>query len=83
MSEIVTFRPRNHLYEAKEFTAGTADGSWRASGTFCGHVDLVIPVVNATLILSPDEIQSIIIMLKQAREDVLTNSRPIDDPRLI
>jgi hypothetical protein len=32
--------------------------------------------------ISPDEAQSIIVMLQQARADVLANSDPLHDPRL-
>jgi len=77
MSEnIIELRPA--LYEAKEFRAGT----FRASGTLCGHIDVAGPFAG-TLVLSPDEVLDLIFMLKHARDDVLQNARPDSDPRLV
>ena len=69
------------LYEAKVFSARITDGEFRASGTLCGHIDLIGPF-RGTYVLSPDEAQALIVMLQQARADVLEKSNPIGDPRL-
>lgn len=70
------------LYEAKAFSAQTALGEFAASGTLCGHVDFVGPF-KGTYTLSPDEILAVIAVLQNARADVLKNSRPLSDPRLV
>ena len=70
------------LYEAKIFRAVTEDGEYLASGTLCGHIDFVGPW-KGTYLLSPDEALSIITMLQQARADVLNNSDPFHDPRIV
>ena len=70
------------LYAARRFEARTIAGQFAASGTLCGHVDFVGPF-KGTYTLSPDEILSIIIMLQQARADVLSNSEPLSDPRIV
>lgn len=77
---IIPFRPP--LYEAKSFKAQTFYGQWQASGTLCGHIDFVGPF-NGTYSLSPDDLLSVIIMLQRARQDVLDNSDPEHDPRIV
>ena len=77
---IVSFNPP--LYEAKLFKADTDVGQFTASGTLCGHIDFVGPF-KGTYPLSPDEVLAVIVILQQAREDVLNNSDPQNDPRLI
>lgn len=80
---VVIFTPiKKTLYEAKRFTAATELGDFEASGTLCGHIDFVGPF-RGTYPLTPDEALAIIVMLKQAREDVLNNSNPLGDPRII
>lgn len=76
MAEIIQFKPAR--YEAKRFEAG----QFAASGTLCGHIDLVGPW-QGTYVLSPDEAQAFSVMLQQARADVLANSDPQGDPRLV
>jgi hypothetical protein len=75
----IPFKPR--LYQAKAFRAVTEVGKFEASGTLCGHIDFIGPW-RGSYPISPDEAQSIIIMLQQARADVLANSDPLHDPRL-
>lgn len=74
MSNVVELKPR--LYEAKSFSAGR----FVASGTLCGHIDFATP--NGTYVLSPDEMQAVVVMLQSARADVLAHSDPTHDPRL-
>jgi hypothetical protein len=80
IDNVVPFRPL--LYEAKSFEADTAFGKFAASGTLCGHIDFVGPF-RGTYALSPDEASRLIAMLQQARADVLSNSDPLHDPRLV
>lgn len=75
---VVAFKPA--LYEAKGFSAQTCFGPFGASGTLCGFIDFVGPFAG-TYPLSPDEALAVIVMLQQARADVLNNSDP-HDPRL-
>jgi hypothetical protein len=77
---VIQLRPA--LYEAKAFSAQTEYGEFKASGTLCGNIDFVGPFKN-TFTISPDEALSVIIMLQNARADVLDNSRPYSDPRII
>lgn len=70
------------FYEAKEFTASTECGAFAASGTICGHIDFIGPF-KGSYPLSPDEALTIIVMLQRARDDVLSNSEPLTDPRII
>ena len=77
---VVAFRPA--LYTAKMFRAHTVHGQWKSAGTLCGHIDFCGPF-QGTYQLSPDEALAVIVMLKQAREDVLANSDPIHDPRIV
>lgn len=81
MSKVVPFKPR--LYDAKRFTARTGCGDFAASGTFCGNIDFVGPFDDRTYPLSPDEVLALINMLKQARQDVLDQSDPLHDPRIV
>lgn len=80
MSEVVPFTPK--LYTAKRFEAATIYGQFSASGTLCGHIDFTGPF-NGTFPLSPDEALAIIVMLQRGRADVLDNSDPLHDPRLV
>lgn len=80
MSNVSPFKSR--LYEAIGFDADTVHGHWQASGTLCGHIDFVIPQ-SGTFCLSPDEAHAVVLMLTQARHDVLEHSDPIHDPRII
>lgn len=77
---VVQLRPR--LYEAKPFKATTEAGAWEASGTLCGHIDFVGPF-KGTYVISPDEALALIVMLQNARQDVLDHSDPLGDPRII
>jgi hypothetical protein len=70
------------LYTAKLFSTYTEFGEFKSSGTLCGCVDFATPQAG-TFMFTPDEIYSIIIMLKSALEDVLKNSDPLHDPRLM
>lgn len=79
---VVPLKPKDGLYNAKLFTAQTEPGEWKAAGTVCGHIDFVIPGAKITHCISPDEAQAIIVMLTNARADVLENSNPNGDPRL-
>lgn len=69
-------------YDAKLFTVDTVYGEFKIAGTLCGAIDVALPI-GKTLTLTPDEAQALIIALTNARDDVLQNSRPFDDPRLI
>lgn len=77
---VVPLRPK--LYQAKAFRAETTFGRFEASGTLCGHIDFIGPW-RGSYPISPDEAQAIIIMLQQARADVLENSDPLHDPRIV
>lgn len=70
------------LYRAREFSACTEYGTFRASGTLCGHVDFVGPF-SGCYAMSPDEVLALIVMLQMARADVLENSDPMGDPRIV
>lgn len=80
MSKVISLRAR--FYEAKGFSVQTPDGEWQASGTLCGNIDFVVPIRGGTFCLSPDEAQAIVLMLTQARHDVLEHSDPYGDPRI-
>ena len=69
-------------YNAKLFTVDTIYGEFKIAGTLCGAIDLALPTGN-TLALTPDEVAAIISALSAARHDVLENSRPFTDLRLI
>jgi hypothetical protein len=79
MSEVVHLRPR--LYDARTFSAATEFGPFHASGTLCGSIDFV-GAFKGCYTLTPDEALAVIVMLQQARADVLENSNPNGDPRL-
>lgn len=79
---VVQFPPARALYDAKEFKADTMFGEFKSSGTLCGHIDFVGPF-KGCYTLSPDEALSIAVMLLGAREDVLMNSNPLGDPRIV
>ena len=69
------------MYEAKLFTTEAYGVPFKAAGTLCGHIDFVVG--RRTYSLSVDEAMSISMMLQKARKDVLENSDPLGDPRLI
>lgn len=76
---VVQFKPKE--YAAKQFTA-TVDGKdWLFSGTLCGGVDMATSA--GTFCLTPDEIPCVIAALQSARQDVLENSNPNGDPRIV
>ena len=77
MGEIVNLRQE---YDAKLFTVDTVYGEFKIAGTLCGAIDVALPIRKT---LTPDEAQLLIIALSNSRDDVLRNSRPFDDPRLI
>lgn len=70
------------LYEAKAFNADTEYGRFTACGTRCGNIDFAGPSTG-TYPLSPDEVLALIVMLQRARDDVLENSEPLNDPRIV
>lgn len=70
------------LYQAKRCLAETEAGTFEASRTLCGHIDFIGPF-RGTYSLSPDEALALVIMLQKARSDVLENSDPRGDPRLV
>ncbi len=80
MSNVTPLRPP--LYEAKRFEANTGLGQFAASGTLCGHIDFTGPW-QGSYPLSPDEAAALAVMLQQARADVLDNSDPLGDPRIV
>lgn len=77
---VIQFKPK--LYEARAFRAQTTFGEFEASGTLDGHIDFIGPF-KGCYPLSPDEALAVIVMLQRAREDVLENSDPKGDPRLV
>lgn len=79
-ADVIALKPP--LYEAERFEAMTKLGLFAASGTLCGHIDFIGPF-NGTYPLSPDEALAIIVMLQNARSDVLNNSNPHGDPRIV
>ncbi len=79
MSNVISLGSRH--YQAKAFTADTSFGRFEVSGTLCGHIDFVGPF-KGSYPLTPDEALRLIVMLQQARADVLENSDPLHDPRL-
>lgn len=81
LSVVVSFgRP---LYAAREFTATTEAGTFVVSGTLCGHIDFVAPGHRGCCVLSPEEVLLLIVALQGARTDVLDNSDPYHDPRIM
>lgn len=78
-ADIIQLQPA--LYYAKEFHADTAFGLFAASGTICGRIDFIGPF-EGSYPLSVDEISALIVMLQNARSDVVDNSSPLSDPRL-
>lgn len=80
MADVIQLKPP--LYEAKKFTANTGFGQFVASGTICGSIDFAGPFAGCYP-LSPDEALAIIVMLTNARADVLNNSNPQHDPRIV
>jgi hypothetical protein len=74
---VVAFPARAREYVAKPFESGP----YRMSGTLCGAIDITDG--HLTHCLTPDEIGDLIIVLHAVRADVLTNSRPFTDPRIV
>lgn len=75
------------LYDARRFESGP----FVASGTLCGCVDFCDgvgwrngddPALRRTWTLTIPEVNALIAILSDARDDVITNSRPFSDPRL-
>ena len=81
MSDIVPFKPRE--YTATSFRCSSIYGEFVASGTLCGNVDFVVPQTGFVLNLSIDEIDHLIEILNMARKDVVENSNPYGDPRIL
>lgn len=79
MGEVVQMTGR--FYTAKRFTAQIGTVTWKFSGTLCGAVDMATDA--GTFCLTPDEITLLIAALQSARDDVLKNSRPNSDPRIV
>ena len=79
MGEVVNLREE---YEAKLFVVDTVYGEFKIAGTLCGAIDIALPI-GKTMTLTPNEVRSLIIALTNSRDDVLQNSRPFSDPRLI
>jgi len=77
---VIQLRPK--LYDAKQFKVRTVFGEFIASGTLCGHIDFAGPF-KGIYPLSTDDALALIIMLKNARADVLENSDPLHDPRIV
>jgi hypothetical protein len=75
MANIFQF-PSRPEYEAKAFHAA----GWTIAGTLCGNVDVAMP--DGTYCMTPDEVQTLIVALTNARADVLANSAPLHDPRI-
>jgi hypothetical protein len=80
MSDPIPFK--KPVYEAKVFATTTEAGRFSATGTICGHIDFTGPF-QKTYPLSCDEALALIVMLKQARSDVLNHSDPLLDPRIM
>ena len=79
MSNIVPFAAP--LYSAKQFTAQVDGKEWLFSGTLCGNVDMA--TTAGTFCLTPREVRAIIAALQSAQMDVLQNSNPNGDPRIV
>jgi hypothetical protein len=80
MGEIIQLRRK--LYDAKFFSTNTVDGCFAVAGTLCGCIDFAVPQ-GKTYSLTPDEALTLINMLRQSRHDVLENSDPYGDPRIV
>lgn len=72
----------SEAYQAKAFVAHTTFGPFEASGTLCGNIDFIGPF-DGCYPITPDEALAISVMLQQARADVLNNSDPLGDPRIV
>jgi hypothetical protein len=72
---IVPFRSPE--YVAKVFKSGP----FTASGTLCGCVDFTDGV--RTWCMTVPELDALVAMLEYARADVVKNSRPFTDPRIV
>lgn len=79
MGDVVHMTDR--LYTAKQFTAQIGMVTWKFSGTLCGAVDMATDA--GTFCLTPDEILAVVAALQSARDDVLKNSNPNNDPRIM
>ena len=71
------FELKPTLYNAKIFRVQ----GWTISGTLCGHIDVATPDAGI-YVMSPGELQDLIVGLTQSRLDVLAHSNPMSDPRL-
>jgi hypothetical protein len=75
LGSVVPLRRRE--YTAKQFESG----HYKVSGTLCGAID--ISDGHRTHCLTPDEVAGFIAILHAARADVLSNSDPYNDPRVV
>lgn len=80
MAAVIPFK--RTLYDAALFRVQTVFGEFVAAGTLCGHIDFVVPG-EGTYPLSPNEALALATMLQQSRTDVLINSEPAHDPRIV
>lgn len=69
-------------YTAKSFEVTTIFGNFKISGTLCGAVDFATPQ-SGTYTFTVEELDCLIDALSKSRKDVVENSKPFDDPRLI
>ena len=76
MADIVQFKPRE--YTAKQFTSG----QFEMSGTLCGNVDFT-DGVSGTWCLTVPDLDHLIASLRAVREDVVNNSQPFTDKRIV
>jgi hypothetical protein len=84
---VIAFPARAREYVAKQFESGP----FVASGTLCGCVDFCDrvgwnnedPALRRTWTLTVPELDGLITILKAARDDVVNNSQPFTDPRIV
>jgi len=76
MGDIVQFAARE--YKAKAFESGP----FKMSGTLCGCLDFT-DGTSGTWCMTIPELDHLIASLRAAREDVVENSRPFTDPRIV
>jgi hypothetical protein len=74
---VVAFPARAREYVAKVFWSGP----FSMSGTLCGSIDITDG--HRTHCLTPEEVADLIANLHAVRADVLANSRPFTDPRIV
>lgn len=80
MADIIQF-PGDRLYNAKRFPVTIEGAEWSCSGMIEGLIELHTP--DRSWPLTPDEAHALVIALSNSRIDVLENSRPNCDPRII